>query len=314
MSSKPIFSVLLPTYNHGCFLRESIESVLRQTESSFELIVVDNGSTDHTPDVLDAILDNRIVRLKVQDNAGPSPALNMAYEHSRGRYLCFFTGDDLMMPQKLAQQRAYLDSHTHVDVLGTWIELADSSGTKISGHSMESWMNQNPDFNQTSTWIWNNPMAAPTLVFRRSVFEKIGGFAPSLMYIQDWDFLIRCHASGLNIECLPQTLLRYRVHTSNLSSQSSGRLTTEYLKTCTETLIPLLLKNEQRDLIIDLFIGFTSHQEFLSASRDARNIIVETLLRSLLTQKETLLVANRNHSLLLQTKKIVSKILKNFKI
>src|SRR6186713_2063521 len=107
----PPVSVLMPTHNAAAFVTASIESLLAQTFTDFELIVVDDGSTDATLDVLAAIDDPRLTVIASPDNQGPVHARNRAFAAARGRYIAALDADDLCHPERLARQVAYLDGH-----------------------------------------------------------------------------------------------------------------------------------------------------------------------------------------------------------
>src|SRR5215208_5313189 len=116
-SSPPMVSAIIPTYNRWPVLREAVDSVLAQTYRSFELIVVDDGSTDATADSLRQM--EGCVRLIVQANCGVSTARNRGVEVARGRYLAFLDSDDLWLPNKLAAQVEFLESRVNYQICQT---------------------------------------------------------------------------------------------------------------------------------------------------------------------------------------------------
>lgn len=111
--TSPVVSIIMPTYNHGEFLAEAIQSVCQQTLEEFELIVIDDGSTDGTPEILATMRDNRIRWFRTT-NKGRSAARNLGLERASGRYLAFLDSDDLYHPDKLRQQVAVLERYPEV--------------------------------------------------------------------------------------------------------------------------------------------------------------------------------------------------------
>jgi len=126
LSVVPKVSIIIPTYNYAHFITEAIQSVLSQTFQDFEVIVVDDGSTDNTREVL-AQFGNKI-RYIYQENRGLSAARNTGILNSSGQYLCFLDSDDSLLPEKLELQVKLLDSKVDVDLVYTWWYLVDENG------------------------------------------------------------------------------------------------------------------------------------------------------------------------------------------
>lgn len=201
-------SCIVPVFNGARFVGEAIDSILRQSWPDLEVVVVDDGSTDATPDVL-AGYGTRIRSLR-QDNAGPAAARNLGLEESRGEFVAFLDADDIWVDDKLASQIALLRERPDVDL--------------CSGHLKSFWI---PELDHERERFENHPyhreqaMLSPcTLLTRRRIFEALGGFDPSLRTGEDTDWFIRYMRAGYRIETVPRLLLHRRQHTSNLTRES----------------------------------------------------------------------------------------------
>ena len=127
----PTVSVLIPSYNHEKFVRECIQSVLNQTFQDFEIIITDDGSTDHTTDVIESFDDPRIKLFKFHKNQGATVAANNCIRHATGKYIAMLSSDDAWYPQKLAVQVKYLDTHPKVAVVFGKVDWINEFGDLI---------------------------------------------------------------------------------------------------------------------------------------------------------------------------------------
>lgn len=219
----PKVSVIIPSYNHACFIGEAVESVLMQTEQDLELIIVDDGSTDDTLSVLERFSDSRM-RVIPQAHKGAYAALNRGLKEANGRYLAILNSDDVYHPRRLEKLIAKLERGTHMGLIGSYIEVIDAQGkplgVKKSYHNLEPWVLPNRDKSFRATddvrgvLLTENFYATTSnFVFHRELFERIGGFRP-LRYTHDWDFLLRS-ALLARLEMYPEPLLKYRLHSRN---------------------------------------------------------------------------------------------------
>jgi len=180
----PIVSVIIPTFNRGWVIREAIDSVLNQTFGSFELIVVDDGSTDNTHDIL-AEYKDRITLIK-QRNRGVSAARNRGMDVASGRFMAFLDSDDLWLPQKLSRQIAFFESNPAALICQTeetWIR----DGVRVNPgkrHHKVSGMIFEPSLHLC--------LVSPSAVMlKRSLFDEVGFFDESLPACEDYDMWLR---------------------------------------------------------------------------------------------------------------------------
>ena len=216
-------TVVLPVRNGGTFLRRSIDSILQQSFSSFEFIVVDNVSTDDTIATVESFRDQRIQLVREPRLGGPI-AFNTGWRLARGDYIARMDGDDVASLDRFTQQIAYLEDHTDVGVLGAQIVRLDNFGTTIG----RSHFPLSPSaVRHAARHIF--PVSNPTLIFRREVLYQIGGyreFAPGA----DYDMLLRALEAGVRIANLPTVLLQYRIRDDSASHANSLRKTTNWSK------------------------------------------------------------------------------------
>jgi glycosyltransferase involved in cell wall biosynthesis len=216
----PVVSVILPTYNRGHFIAEAVESVLSQSFTDFEIIVVDDGSSDNTAEVMQGIADPRVIYLR-QANQGRSNARNHALSRARGRYIAFLDSDDLFMPGKLAMQVEYLDAHAGTGMVYTSAHCIDYSGNPLAENyraSVSGWIYTSIAFFRPVT------ITLPTVMARRELFEKAGGFDENMHRFEDTDMWRRISKLA-RIDAMPAFTCLLRTHTENsLGAQDPAQI------------------------------------------------------------------------------------------
>lgn len=221
---KPRVSVILPVYNGSRFLAGTLESVLAQSFRDFELIVVDDGSTDGSPAILDsyAVADPRI-RVIRQANAGRSAAGNRAVQASQGEYIAPMDQDDLCFRNRLALQVEFLDRHRHIGMVGGQALLIDAAGRCLDLIEVPVGEDKCRE-----TFARSNCFIHPASMFRRTVFDAAGGYRETYTLAHDHDLWLRMsqHATLSN---LPNLLLSWRLHGGNLSAIRARRQLMESL-------------------------------------------------------------------------------------
>jgi GT2 family glycosyltransferase len=209
----PIVSVIIPAYNAVTTLRKTLDSVLAQTFTSFEIIVVDDGSTDATIAVATTVDDPR-VRVLAQSNAGVSVARNRGAAAARGELLAFLDADDLWASDKLACQIAALQAHPDAGLAFSWTAFVDDRGDLLPGGGVagraEGWVFS--DLLLLGNFVGNGSAA----LIRRTAFEAVGGFEPTLRTAEDWDFYLRL-APICPFVCVPVVHVFYRIDTRSKS-------------------------------------------------------------------------------------------------
>ena len=167
------------------WVHEAVESVLGQTASDLELIVIDDGSTDATPDLLAKVRDPRL-RLERQAPAGLTRALNRALALARAPLLARLDADDLALPGRLERQRGFLDTHPEVGLLGTAAREVDTLGREVRVVSPPV-----EDAAIRRALIRRNPFVHSSVLMRRAVLDRVGGYDEALPVAQDYDLWMR---------------------------------------------------------------------------------------------------------------------------
>jgi len=202
-------SVIIPAYNYGRYIAEAIDSALAQTLPPLEVIVVDDGSTDTTAEVLAAYGD-RIVVIR-QPNQGVAAARNRGISVARGDTIAFLDADDIWKPRKLELQMARFNANPSLGLVHCGLESFDESGTietrveTTKGPAARALLRFEPGINP----------AASTIVVPKRVVDEIGGFDIRLPPSEDWDFCYRV-ATRYPIEHVAEALVRYRLHGSGI--------------------------------------------------------------------------------------------------
>jgi glycosyltransferase involved in cell wall biosynthesis len=205
----------MAVYNGERFLREGVESILNQSFSDFEFIIVDDGSTDSTWQTLSqyAKSDGRILASRNRENVGLTKSLNIGLRRARGGFIARQDGDDVSLPQRLTTQIAYLRKHNDIGLLGTAYYLADSQG-RHTGTCRP------PQTDTEIRWkmLFHNAFCHSSVVFRRELLDSGHAFYnEDLPYGQDYDLWARLlrRTSGAN---LPMPLVIFRIHENSIQA------------------------------------------------------------------------------------------------
>lgn len=185
-------SIIIPTFNRAYCIKVAIQSVLNQTYTNFELIIVDDGSTDNTEEIIHGIKDNRIRYVKMPRNDGPSAARNYGVKCAKFEIIAFHDSDDEWVSNKLERQMDILKQKENVAMVYTQMNCIN----KISGKEILIPNNSLIPMECREGRIFPyllvfNYIGAPTMVVRKTCFEQIGGFDEDLLCLEDWDFVLR---------------------------------------------------------------------------------------------------------------------------
>jgi glycosyltransferase involved in cell wall biosynthesis len=205
-------SVIMAAYNHRSFVATAVSTVLDQTFGDLELIVVDDGSSDGTPDVVASIKDPRIKLIRLPSNRAVHPR-NLALSHARGRYIAFQNSDDEWQPTKLALQVGAMQGDSSLSACFTAEELIDEAGQPASGTWAEGLFTT--EERSQARWLRHffddgNCLLLSSAVLRRAHMASIGGFRASLVQLADFDLWIRLARLG-RFRLLPEALTRMRI-------------------------------------------------------------------------------------------------------
>lgn len=209
-ATAPLVSVLMPVRDGERFLAAALESVLSQTLRDFEVVVVDDGSSDQSPSLVARVGDPR-VRLFQQRRLGITRALNRGLQHCKGRYIARQDADDLSHHRRLASQAEFLDAHPDVGMVACPAEVIDPSGRVVRVQPM-------PLQPQAiaARLSQENCITHGSVMIRRDVLRRVGAYREEFALSQDYDLWLRL-VEDSPIGCLPSALYQYRVSSSSVS-------------------------------------------------------------------------------------------------
>jgi len=214
--SEPTVSVIIPAYNAASYIAEAINSVRANEGVDYEIIVVDDQSTDDTWQVLDTFGDS--IRKVQAPKGGPYKARNLGARLAKGPWLAFLDADDTWAPTKLAKQLALADDQTGL-VYTDRLNIGDCSRVKErQSDSVRLW-----DGDVFEPLLLGNFITLSSVLIRKSWFDRLGGFSEAQVGVQDWDLWLRFAAEGGVVRLLREPLTSYRFHDQQMSSQHDAR-------------------------------------------------------------------------------------------
>lgn len=232
--NSPTVSVIMAAYNGAALIEETLASLKAQTFVDFEIVVVDDKSTDGTLDVLARWDDPRLRVFEAEVNGGPVRARNRAVAEARGRYLAALDQDDLCLPERLAKQVAWLDAHPKTVLVGTAVALLIEGAVEPSTYAAHT----TPALIR---WLLRigNPLAWSTVMVRAEVAHRLDPFTnPDRLYAEDFDLYHRLGEVG-EIARLDEELVLYRVHPGGASQRYETTMTANAARVLAEAYAPL---------------------------------------------------------------------------
>jgi glycosyltransferase involved in cell wall biosynthesis len=211
---KPLVSIVLPVYNAGVYLKEAIQSILDQTYTNFELIIINDGSTDDSEKLIKSFTDDRI-RYIYQQNTGLAGALNTGLKASNGKYIARQDQDDISLKERLQKQVEFLEKHPNVNLLGTRAQVFtdDQKEMKMHDHATV------PAILHFDL-LFDNPFVHSSVMFRKESIEQIGYYNDDRSYFEDYELWSRFVLKG-KVANLRDVLVYYRHHEQGLSKSKN---------------------------------------------------------------------------------------------
>ena len=207
-------TIIIPTYNRANKIHKSIASILAQTYQDFELLIVDDGSTDNTQEVVESFGDDRLRYVRMPQNGGASAARNEGARLAQSEWIAFHDSDDTWRPDKLEKQVAYVKQHPEYAFV--YCSYLMHKGEEEIAVPNETWGGKLEGDLFTSLLV-RNSIGAPTMMMKKAVFEEVGGFDTTLKSLEDWDLALRvaeniqsdmCRKFWWMRLCLPVVYLR----------------------------------------------------------------------------------------------------------
>jgi len=228
---KPKVSIIMSNYNSEEFVGQTISSVLAQTYTNFEFIIIDDASTDNARNVMDSFGDERIKRYYLSNNEHMCYCFNLAIEKSSGKYLARIDNDDTWEPKKLEKQIQYMENHTECGAIFTWAKIINEKDEVLTAEECErvTWFKtENMEQDEWIRYFYFNGscLCHPSAVIRRDVLDVIGVYNYSLIQIQDYDLWVRI-VKKYPIYVIKEELTNYRLFMSgkNVSAPSKTTIT-----------------------------------------------------------------------------------------
>ncbi|AIF50652.1 glycosyltransferase [Pelosinus sp. UFO1] len=212
----PKVSVIMPVYNAEDYLSQAIESILGQTFTDFEFIIIDDGSTDNSLNIIKTYNDSRIILIRNETNLKLIASLNKGMNLANGKYIARMDADDISLPERLARQVEFMDQHPNVAVCGTWVELF--------GECEQSFWHfpDNPDVAKC-VLLFGCCIAHPSAMLRRTILETGLCYSDLYPHAEDYGFWVQI-AKKFDITSLPQVLLKYRISGNQKSAKDAQQV------------------------------------------------------------------------------------------
>lgn len=209
----------MAVYNGEKYIGEAIQSVLNQTMSDFEFIIVNDGSKDRTEEIIRSYKDGRIKIINNEKNLGLIGSLNRGLEIASGKYIARLDHDDIAQPERFAIQYQFMEDHPHIDVVGSWTECIDSDGKYIK-------ISRNPTepIAIKYEFIFNNVMLHSSIFFRTQKIRSNGGYSKEYIHSEDFEMYTRPYKE-LVCANIPKVLFKLRIHNSSITGSGETQPT-----------------------------------------------------------------------------------------
>lgn len=238
--NRPLVSVVMPAYNGEKYIGEAIESVLNQTYSNWELVIVEDCSTDGTLKVIRGYRDERIKLFCNTEHIGIAATTNRAIENSRGKYIALLDDDDVSEKERLQLQVDYLEAHPEIDILGGGFSWIDGE-SRFTGYHREP--RRNPNYIKAMLLLGNLDFANSTAMIRSDFLRNNHLFYKENCYgMQDYRFYIDASKVG-KISSIPNFVLRYRVHGENETKRNQRECVEQRARCYSEFVMDSLTKS-----------------------------------------------------------------------
>ena len=217
---KPMLTVVMPVYNAALYLKEAVDSILNQTFKDFELLIINDGSTDYSLQIIKSYDDKRIRLINNEVNCGIIKTRNKGLALSNGKYIAMMDADDVSLPTRFEKQVKYLEKNADVAVLSTKLVLISEKGEE-QGYWPE-------DFRTTTASQINNTLPVsncigqPTVMMRADIVKPIG-YNNAFLHNEDWGLWLNIISNGFVIAKLNEVLLKYRVHSSSTTVNANTK-------------------------------------------------------------------------------------------
>jgi len=263
-------SVIIPVYNHGGYIAKAIDSVLKQSFQDFEILVVNDGSTDNTAKELKRISDKRLRVISLKKNSGMSNAMNKCIENATGEYIAHLNADDLFSVDKLEKQVAFLDKNANFGAVFTKVSIIDENSENFSNEDHFYYSAFDKENRCRFEWLNHffykgNCLCHPSVMIRKKCFDEVGFYDPRFQQVQDLEFWTRFFQK-YDAHIMEEKLTFFRIFSDE--SNSSGNTPAKRIRYAWEA--TKLLENYLKLSVVDF--------EKVFPNMEFRNPLEEDLL------------------------------------
>lgn len=256
--NKPRLTVLMPVYNTELYLREAIDSILEQTYTDFEFLIINDGSTDNSEEIIRSYTDERI-RLISQNNGGVSTALNNGLQLARGEYIARMDADDKCMVTRLAEQMDFLLKHPEYVLIGSDAEYMDKDGQFVFHYSNTG--HSNEEINNRVDWI-TCPFLHSAVIYKRDAVIAVGGYNNNAYLFEDHFLWIQLIKIG-KVANLRKALISVRLNPSSVTIDQRD-CSTEYLNIKNKAIQTGLLNDKEGKILRNNVLKISTRQKLFS--------------------------------------------------
>jgi glycosyltransferase involved in cell wall biosynthesis len=239
-SSEPLVSFVILSYNYEDHIRQTLRSVLDQSFTDFEVVVVDDASVDRSLESIRSFDDPRIRLVVNPSNIGGSASFNRGVEEARGTWIANLDADDWIAPSKVARQLEVAEHDSSLSIIGTWVNVVDAMGQPHPKASeVEAHLNVPHRLNSVEAWVGRNPLCRSSTMVRRSLYLDIGGSDPAMVRAPDYELWTRALSHGYRFFLLPEALTFLRLHPRGVTHGNPADTTVEMAYATIRNLAPL---------------------------------------------------------------------------
>jgi glycosyltransferase involved in cell wall biosynthesis len=262
-AKNPMITVLMPVYNGMKYIHEAIDSVLCQTFEDFELLIIDDCSTDKSVDIIKSYKDSRIRLIQNEKNFGITPTRNIGLANAKGEFIALLDCDDRSLPDRFSEQVGFLDKNPDYGMIGSWVEIIDEKGMPTG----TVWKYDAPSDKIPGLLLFHNYFAQSSILIRRAVIP-FGGYNQFQAAVEDYDMWIRI-ANTTKVWNLQKVLTSYRVHNESVSFDKASLIEQCDKEIISKQLNLIGIEHSTQELIIHREIhnlNFKVSVEFLNSA------------------------------------------------
>jgi glycosyltransferase involved in cell wall biosynthesis len=263
MMSEPVVSYIVPSYNYADYIGQTIDSLLKQTFTDIEVVVIDDCSTDHSREVIRSFRDPRLRVIENERNLGGSLSFNRALEAARGRFIGNLDSDDWASPERTSLQLDVVASDPRIQVVGTWVDIVDANGRRHAmADAIEASTNQDHDFNLVDTWNFKNLLCRSSTLVDRRFHERFGTFEPGMVRAPDYELWTRPLGTDVRYGLVPEKLTHYRLHARGVTNADPLGTLLEFAYLIGKNVIPVLHERALLPSLGPILDWHMGHPEF----------------------------------------------------